>query len=109
MKGKVLTSMAHGVPCVASPVAAEGIGSSQGALAVAETDAFAAEVISVHEDAARWRSQSQAGMRWIDEHVSVERGRARLSRLLAEIGAPLPRPGTVTKERAILEVDDGAD
>jgi glycosyltransferase involved in cell wall biosynthesis len=55
-KGKVATSLAHGVPVVGSPIALEGMGLAPGdGIVVADSAAaFADAVVTLHEDASAW-------------------------------------------------------
>lgn len=59
-KGKLATSLAHGLPVVGSSIALEGTGLAHGdGVAVADTpDAFAREMVRLHDDAAWWQAQS---------------------------------------------------
>ena len=74
-KGKVVTSLAHGVPCVATPVAVEGMGLTPGVdVMVAENpEAFAAGIVAVHEDPVVWERLSRNGVGF------AERRRSRCS------------------------------
>lgn len=57
MKGKVVYALAHGIPVVATPVAAEGIFSDGEWDAIASTPAeFAEQIVRLHEDRALWES-----------------------------------------------------
>jgi glycosyltransferase involved in cell wall biosynthesis len=74
IKGKVLESFAHGLPCVMSEVAAEGLELS-GDLAwlVARSPAeFAEKLALVHEDEAFNRALSEAGLAYIEERYGAE-------------------------------------
>ena len=75
VKGKVLESLAAGVPCVMSPIAAEGI-----ALPVilnwtigAGIDAIAAQILRLHADQAAAEAAADAGLKFIREEYSEER------------------------------------
>jgi glycosyltransferase involved in cell wall biosynthesis len=75
VKGKVLESLAAGVPCVMSPIAAEGI-----ALPVilnwtigADANAIAAHILRLHADQAAAETASDAGLKFIREEYSKER------------------------------------
>ncbi len=51
-KGKIVTSLAHGVPCVATPIAAEGMGFTDGVnlLIASDFDQFAGHVVALYSD-----------------------------------------------------------
>ena len=98
VKGKVISSLAHGVPCIVSPIAAEGIEAlDSGTVLAADPRAFARAIVELHEDAAGWQAHSDAALRWVATNVSVRRARERLRDLLAELGSPLP-PGEAAPE-----------
>ncbi len=65
IKGKVLTALAHGLPVVGSPLAAEGMDLSAGIdyLAADDADAFAQAILRVMGDDALWQALSDAGRR----------------------------------------------
>ena len=73
IKGKVLESFAHGLPCVMSEVAAEGLElPEQLAWLVARTPAeFAERVGRVHKDAAFNRKLSEAGLAYIESRFGA--------------------------------------
>lgn len=91
-KGKVATSLAHGVPCVLSPIAAEGMGLSNGKnVAVGETDeSFAAHVVEMYLKADKWAAMSEAGLALMEKEFSLDANRERISKLLSSAGAPAP-------------------
>ncbi len=82
VKGKVLESLAAGVPCACTPVAAEGLDLPPALQAlVAGTPAELARVIHrLHEDAALNAGCAGAGL----EHVAAQMSEARLDGLLRE-------------------------
>ena len=73
IKGKVLESFAHGLPCVMSEVAAEGLElPADLAWLVAATPAeFAEKIGRVHEDEAFNRDLSAAGLAYIEQRFSA--------------------------------------
>lgn len=86
VKGKVLQSFAAGVPCVLTPIAAEGMGLSPEltALLVAETrDDFVEGVVRLMRDALSWQEASEALIRWASEEVSSSRLDATMAHLIA--------------------------
>lgn len=73
VKGKVLESMAHGVPCAMSPSAAEGMILPDALEAcVADDEDFSALIIRLHEDYEFNERCSEAGLRYIEKHWSEE-------------------------------------
>lgn len=84
MKGKVGQSMAHGLPVVATPVGAEGMGLQDGVhlLVAADEETFAAQVLRLLRDDALWSRLSVAGREHIERTLSVEAVRGRLEAVL---------------------------
>ncbi|NMJ43512.1 glycosyltransferase [Roseomonas sp. JC162] len=72
IKGKVLMSLAHGVPCVMSPIAAEGIDLPEALLwLVADSDAAMAEkIVALHEDDALAASLADAARSFVEARFS---------------------------------------
>ncbi|SAL86290.1 glycosyl transferase, group 1 [Caballeronia choica] len=92
-KGKVATSLAHGVPCVTSRVAAEGMMLTDGkTIAIGDTPAaFAQQVVEIYSSETRWTSLSDAGIASIVESNSFPVGQKLMVKLLSEIKAPVPQ------------------
>jgi hypothetical protein len=90
-KGKLVSSLAAGVPCVATPIALEGMGltDADGAIRADTPDAMAKAITSLHEDQTSWERLSPAACRAVEEHFSLGDWRARLAALLEtlQIGA----------------------
>ena len=88
IKGKIASSLAAGVPCVATSVGAEGMGLVAGRdllIADAPQD-FAAAVIRLCDDADLWAKLSQNGQAVIRAQYSPEMTSRKLLRLLAKVG-----------------------
>ena len=87
-KGKVASSLAAGVPCVASPVAAEGMGLSEadGVLVAADPASFAAAITRVCTDEALWRRLSAGALDYAGRELSPAAWQARLDVMLRRIG-----------------------
>lgn len=88
-KGKVAGSLAHGVPTVCTPIAAEGMQLTPGSdvLVGAAAGEFAAHVIALLEDDGLWQRLSLAGLAYARNVTSRERANERMRALLSE-----PRP-----------------
>ena len=87
-KGKVAESLAHGVPIVASPIAAEGTGLVDGVnvLVAEDADLMAAAIASAYDNRDLWASLSQAGQNFAAEHLSPAAGRRVLRDVLDGFG-----------------------
>jgi glycosyltransferase involved in cell wall biosynthesis len=81
IKGKVLESFAAGVPCVMSPIAAEGLplAAPLTGLVADGADAIAATILRVHDDEALHRAVAAAGL----DMIARENSEARVSESLA--------------------------
>ena len=84
IKGKIGTSLCHGVPCVATPLAAEGMGlvDRDNVMLGADPQAFADAIITAYQDEALWQRLSESGLRHFQEHYSFARGMQRLQALI---------------------------
>ena len=84
-KGKVLDSLAGGVPCVCTPVAAEGLDlpPELAALVAAEPPGLARLIARLHDDAALNGRCRDAGLAYVAEKLSEQ----RLDTLMREVAA----------------------
>ncbi|WP_425106595.1 glycosyltransferase [Ancylobacter sp.] len=80
-KGKVLSSLTHGVPCICTSIAAEGMQlDDDGGILVADApDDFAALVVRAYRDEPLWQQLSSDGLRRAEEHHSFAAGLARMT------------------------------
>jgi glycosyltransferase involved in cell wall biosynthesis len=94
-KGKIASSLAHRVPCVASPIAAEGMGLVDGeTIMIADSPhCFAEKVVQLYNDEHRWSQISERGFALISQQHSLAAGKRRIENILSGIGAPLPSSG----------------
>ena len=94
-KGKVASSLCSALPCVASPVAAEGMGFTAGEnILIGETvQDFAEHVLRLHTDPELWERLSANSWRFAEQTFTVADFRARLRRALIGLQLPaLPEP-----------------
>lgn len=84
VKGKVNMAMSHGLPVVATTLAAEGMQLADGrdVLLADDADTFAAAVLRLYDDAALWLRLSEGGLANVREHFSFDAARAALHRVL---------------------------
>ncbi|MCB1826134.1 MAG: glycosyltransferase [Candidatus Competibacteraceae bacterium] len=89
IKGKIGTSLSYGVPCVATPIAAEGMGLTDRSNVMIGADAehFADAVIEAHQDEALWNRLSENGLEFMERNFSYARGLQRLGTLIDEVFA----------------------
>jgi len=92
IKGKVVMALCNGIPTVLTPVAAEGTNArDQQEVIQAETPAeFAAAVIELHENGARWQSMSDAALRFGRTTFSRDRARDVLRATILGTGITVP-------------------
>ena len=74
IKGKVLESLAHGLPCVMTSIAAEGLELPEDLSWLVTDDPadFAAKVVRLHQDEAFNTALAESGLRYIAERHSAE-------------------------------------
>ena len=93
IKGKIGTSMAAGLPAVATSLATEGMSLSSGLnILVADgTQAFADAVVQLYQDAALWDRISQVGIATAESAWGAEAARTALAEILQRLGLAVAR------------------
>jgi glycosyltransferase involved in cell wall biosynthesis len=76
VKGKIVTSLSHGVPVVATSVAAEGMGlrREQDILVADTPDGTVEQIRRLYDDPTLWRRLSSNGLRAFQETFSLDAG-----------------------------------
>lgn len=89
LKGKIVTSLAHGVPCVGTTIAVEGMAAEPGRqLLVADRPAeFADAVVALYDNRELWEQLAAAGLEFVRRGFSLEVADAAFSKIIAELGA----------------------
>ncbi len=87
-KGKVASSLAHGVPCILTSVASEGMSlvEQQGVLVGNTPHEFAEAVVSAYANEGRWNRLSAGGLSYAEQMLSLDTWRDRLDNVLRLIG-----------------------
>lgn len=87
-KGKVASSLAHGVPGVVTSIASEGMSltDQEGVLVRDTPSAFAEALVDAYSHEDRWRTLSCAGLVYAERMLSLEAWEARLEAALGLIG-----------------------
>jgi GT2 family glycosyltransferase len=87
MKGKVVTSLSYGVPCVATKIAAEGSGlvHQENILVAEDADEMAKMIQDVCSNRQLWEKISQSGLAYCENSFSIEATRKIIDRALSEI------------------------
>lgn len=77
IKGKVMSALAHGIPCVISPVAAEGIGLRSGydCFIVDKPEQWADAINRLTHDDTLWETMSQNARGYMHDSFSFAQGR----------------------------------
>ena len=98
VKGKVLDSLAGGVPCVCSPIAAEGLElpAKLRTLVAADAPGLAGLIVRLHEDAALSAECRDAGLAYVATHLSED----RLDLLMREVTGLTAMFPAVSSEQA---------
>jgi len=92
IKGKVAMSLSAGVPCVATPIASEGMGLVDGKTILIGNDAdeIASAVARAYEDPGLWLQLSNNGLVLMRESYSFERVAHLFIEMAKSLGAPVP-------------------
>ncbi len=87
-KGKVASSLAQGVPCVVTSVAAEGmsLADEDGVLIRDVPTDFAAAIIQVYSQEALWQRLSSCGLGYAERELSLAKWQIRLDTVVSRIG-----------------------
>jgi glycosyltransferase involved in cell wall biosynthesis len=88
IKGKIVTSLTHGLPCVATSVAVEGMGLTDGVdVLVADTAAdYSVAIERLCTDDGLWQRISTAGLSFAEHQFSTATVQGNLERLLESLG-----------------------
>lgn len=87
IKGKIATSMAYGVPVIATPIAAEGMNlKGKGGVVVAADDTtFARELVNAYTGKELWTQLHRDAIKANNEHFSLEKGKMRIVNLMRNV------------------------
>ena len=70
--GKILESLAAGLPVVTTPVGVEGIADEKGMIVAADPEAFVDGIVRLYSDETLWNSLSDSGRTLIEKRFSPE-------------------------------------
>lgn len=93
VKGKLVMSMAHGVPFVSTSVGIEGLqtaGKEDSFLVSDDPRAFARHVTALYQDERLWNAQASAGLAYVAQHYSESAAEDALSWLLRDTAGQAP-------------------
>ena len=88
MKGKIVTSLSYGVPCVTTSIGTEGMGLTDGANIIISDDpsSFAQSIVDVYTSETTWAHLSDAGVAFAKENFSTEAVEVQIRQMMAELG-----------------------
>lgn len=88
IKGKVITSLSYGVPCVVTSIAAEGGGfTNQKDIIICDyPEEFANQVVDVYNCKAIWEKLSKNGLEFVTKKHSIQNFEKTIIRLVSDLG-----------------------
>lgn len=88
VKGKIVTAMAHGLPCVGTTIAFEGMNLLDEAdVLIADSPSdFAEVIVRLYQDNALWGRLSSRGIEIVEQNYSFATARQRFSDLFSRLG-----------------------
>jgi glycosyltransferase involved in cell wall biosynthesis len=88
VKGKIVESLAHGVPVVTTSIGAEGMGLTEGTDVLVADDAedFASLMVALWRDEALWTRLSETGRAFVSRAYGRRRALVALSTILTSLG-----------------------
>jgi glycosyltransferase involved in cell wall biosynthesis len=87
VKGKVVTSLSYGVPCVATPIAAEGSGlvPNENILVAEDAHEMAKMIQALCVNEQLWNKLSQSGLLYCEEKFSIRATKKIINNALSEL------------------------
>jgi len=87
VKGKVITSLSYGVPCIATSIAVEGTGleDTETIMIADEPEEFVLKLKTIYQNKSYWEKLSQNGLDFVDKNYSLTKFEKNLSDLLLSL------------------------
>ena len=87
MKGKVVTSLSYGVPCVATPIAAEGLGlvHNENILVAEDAHEMAEMIQMLCINQPLWEKLSKSGLLYYQEKFFIRATKKIINNALSEL------------------------
>ena len=94
IKGKVLGALAHGIPCILSPVAVESTGVRDGydCVVAHDLDDWVSSIVRLYDDPVAWTKMSLSAREFTKRQYSFENGRVLMRRAFEAAGVLQTRP-----------------
>lgn len=108
LKGKIASSLGFGIPCVATTIAAEGMGTGEcfGVEIADEPYEFAEKIVHLYTDHQHWSELSRSGLKYVTQEFSVQANKKRFSTILSDLGLPFMDPAGVLASRIGLKSEN---
>lgn len=92
MKGKVVSALTHGLPCVISEVAAEGMNlmDNQGVIIANSLEETVSGILKLYANEVFWNDMSKTAFELAQENFSVKNTYDKLHTLLEKLSLPVP-------------------
>jgi hypothetical protein len=105
VKGKLVTCMSYGLPCIGTSIAFEGMHATVGeqVLVADSAEDFAEEVLRLYADQSLWEKLSKGGMALIQEGFSLQTASQRFSAIFCNLLPTTPRHGLYLERIASRE------
>jgi len=88
VKGKIVTSLSHGVPCIATSIAVEGMGLTDNEnISIAGSPIeFKEKVVDLYTNLEKWERLSENGLNFTKENFSIEKIKGEFVKVLGNLG-----------------------
>jgi GT2 family glycosyltransferase len=88
MKGKIVTSLTYGVPCVTTTIGSEGMGLTEGENVLLADDpaSYAQAIVDVYTAESTWGKLSKAGIDFAKQNFSPEVVEQQIRQMMGELG-----------------------
>jgi glycosyltransferase involved in cell wall biosynthesis len=87
LKGKIISSLAYGVPCISTTIGIEGSGLLNGRdiLVADSADEFSSLIFKVFKSEYIWQKLSKNGIKYFKENYSTEVGYPKIEKLVRSV------------------------
>ena len=87
LKGKIISSLSYGVPCVSTPIGVEGSGlkDDQHLLVGKDASEMAAQILRLYADDALWTRLAENGRKYFDKQFSTQAVFPRIRKLFNQL------------------------
>lgn len=87
LKGKIISSLSYGVPCVSTPIGVEGSGlqDAQHVLVGKDANEMATQILRLYEDDALWTHLAENGRKYFDKRFSTQAVFPKIRKLFKQL------------------------